>query len=423
MSYIGVPPFGQTVRTLTELTASAAQAVFNISGGYLPGYIDVYLNGSSLASSDFTATNGTTVTLLSAAAVGDEFKAIAYWPVSLVDTYRKAEVDSGFVAKTSATGAALLPTGTTAQRPASPTTGMVRFNTDLNYLEEYRDNTWLALSNVFAAEGGTVTTIGGYKIHTFTSSGIFNVLSGSKTVEYLVVAGGGGGGAAHAGGGGAGGYIAAFNTLSVGSVAITVGAGGAGCPGANYTFARGEAGSNSVVFALATAIGGGGGGSRTDNNSGFAAGGSGGSGGGGGGLDSGLGPYPASGGTGTSGQGSNGGTGIGGGQQACGGGGGGANAAGQNATSGQGGAGGAGKTWVNGSAYAGGGGGGAYQATVAGVGGTGGGGRGGGGVTISGTAGTANTGGGGGGGNSSGGIGGNAGFNGGSGIVIIRYPI
>lgn len=91
MSYIGVPPFGQTVRTLTELTASAAQAVFNISGGYLPGYIDVFLNGSSLASSDFTATNGTTVTLLSAAAVGDEFKAIAYWPVSLVDTYRKSE--------------------------------------------------------------------------------------------------------------------------------------------------------------------------------------------------------------------------------------------------------------------------------------------------------------------------------------------
>ena len=71
---------------------------------------------------------------------GDEFKAIAYWPVSLVDTYRKAEVDSGFVAKTSATGAALLPTGTTAQRPASPTTGMVRFNTDLNYLEEYLYN-------------------------------------------------------------------------------------------------------------------------------------------------------------------------------------------------------------------------------------------------------------------------------------------
>lgn len=104
MSYIGVPPFGQTVRTLTELTASAAQAVFNISGGYLPGYIDVFLNGSLLASSDFTATNGTTVTLLSAAAVGDEFKAIAYWPVSLVDTYRKAEADALMAGKQNSLG-------------------------------------------------------------------------------------------------------------------------------------------------------------------------------------------------------------------------------------------------------------------------------------------------------------------------------
>jgi hypothetical protein len=49
------------------------------------------------------------------------------------------------------------------------------------------------------ATGGTITTCGNYKIHTFTGPGTFTVCSvgnplGSNTVDYLVVAGGGGGG-------------------------------------------------------------------------------------------------------------------------------------------------------------------------------------------------------------------------------------
>src|SRR5210317_1413875 len=63
------------------------------------------------------------------------------------------------------------------------------------------------------ATGGTITTCGDYKIHTFTGPGTFCVscagnACGSNTVDYLVVAGGGGGGGApsHGGGGGAGGY-------------------------------------------------------------------------------------------------------------------------------------------------------------------------------------------------------------------------
>ena len=56
-----------------------------------------------------------------------------------------------------------------------------------------------AVDAVFiAATGGTITTSGDFKIHTFTSSGTFEVTTlgnsaGSNTVEYLVVAGGGGG--------------------------------------------------------------------------------------------------------------------------------------------------------------------------------------------------------------------------------------
>ena len=84
MSYIGVPPFGQTVRTVTEITATAGQTVFAPSGGYMPGYIDVYLNGVLLNNADFSAPNGVNVTLTSAASASDEFKSIAYFPVELV---------------------------------------------------------------------------------------------------------------------------------------------------------------------------------------------------------------------------------------------------------------------------------------------------------------------------------------------------
>ena len=36
-----------------------------------------------------------------------------------------------------------LPKGTTAQRPASPINGMIRFNTTINILEGYANSTWV----------------------------------------------------------------------------------------------------------------------------------------------------------------------------------------------------------------------------------------------------------------------------------------
>jgi hypothetical protein len=71
MSYIGNEPIVSATRTITEVTATAGQTVFNANGGYTVGYLDVFLNGSKLTSTDFTATNGTTVTLTEAAQVSD----------------------------------------------------------------------------------------------------------------------------------------------------------------------------------------------------------------------------------------------------------------------------------------------------------------------------------------------------------------
>ena len=71
MSYIGNEPIVSATRTVTEITATAGQTVFTANGGYTVGYLDVFVNGSKLTNTDFTATNGTTVTLTEAAQAGD----------------------------------------------------------------------------------------------------------------------------------------------------------------------------------------------------------------------------------------------------------------------------------------------------------------------------------------------------------------
>ena len=288
------------------------------------------------------------------------------------------------------------------------------------------------------ATGGTVTTCGDFKIHTFTGPGTFCVSDagnscGNNKVDYMVIAGGGSGGHGYTnrafGGGGAGGYreshcasvsgpytaspLASSTSLpvSVQGYPITVGAGGARAPWLNQS---GNAGSNSV-FSTITSAGG-----ATNNGDG---------GSGGGGSWMGGTPADIAGGSGNTPpvsppQGNGGGQGYvvgsppGPNPAAAGGGGGGASAAGSDAPGSRtGGNGGAGTpSEINGTATgrAGGGGGGGNSATATDGGGNGG--------DVTAASGTANTGGGGGGsGYGAGGAPGTAGSTGGSGIVIIRY--
>ena len=85
---------GAGLRAIYEETANTVKTTITITGGYTPGYIDVWYNGIQLGSSDFTATDGTTVVLAQATTVGDFIRTIAYSTVGLADTYRKAEVDA-----------------------------------------------------------------------------------------------------------------------------------------------------------------------------------------------------------------------------------------------------------------------------------------------------------------------------------------
>jgi hypothetical protein len=65
---------------------------------YVPGAEQVYLNGVLLVrTSDYTATNGTSITALSPAlAANDVVEVFAYNSFNLANTYTKAEVDGGF---------------------------------------------------------------------------------------------------------------------------------------------------------------------------------------------------------------------------------------------------------------------------------------------------------------------------------------
>jgi len=304
----------------------------------------------------------------------------------------------------------------------------------------------LQLNQFISATGGTITTSGNFKIHSFTGDGCFVVSqvgagTGPSSVDYLVVAGGGGAGAQIAGGGGAGGFregrqcapaytasplvAPAGLPVSATTYPVTVGAGGAGSPTAFISCVPNNFGSNgsNSVFSTITSTGGGGGAGNTDQN-----GKTGGS-GGGGGLRTGSGGAGNTPPTSPS-QGNSGGNAVNT-PSGAGGGGGGAGAVGVNATSSPSAAGNGGAgvtTSISGSptVYAGGGGGGGRSGNPA-TAGTGGSSIGGNGVQPGGTNGndgTTNTGSGGGGsGFSCSGpspLGGNGGA-GGKGIVIIRY--
>ena len=326
---------------------------------------------------------------------------------------------------------------------------LVYVDASQGWLATQDDSSTFTGASFLTATGGTITTSGNCKIHTFTGPGTFTVSSISSTapenvVSYLVVAGGGGSVNDRGGAGGAGGfrevkaphqsytaspldgYPSAPNRITVTAQAYTIAVGGGGAGDSSPPFTVGGSGGVSTFSTITSAGGGGGGRSPTSGANGGS--------GGGGGSSAGTGNTPPT----SPAQGFNGGV-----QDRASpspisnGGGGGATAVGADGDGptnpGQGGPGGAGAgTLINPAVgesgpsclqYFSGGGGGGQCTAAKGIGGVGGGGNGGSGPypgsSVAAEAGTDNTGGGAGGSNG----GGTSGIaaNGGSGIVVIRY--
>ena len=68
------------MRTTTTVTASAGQTTFSFT--YNVGFLDVFINGTKLTDSEFTATNGSSVVLAVGCFVGDIVDLISYNTVS-----------------------------------------------------------------------------------------------------------------------------------------------------------------------------------------------------------------------------------------------------------------------------------------------------------------------------------------------------
>ena len=121
-------------------------------------------------------------------------------------------------ANITSTGAITVPVGTTAQRPASATNGMIRYNTTTVALEGYIGGAWVTI-----------------KQSTYSS-------------DYLIVAGGAGGG--WRGGSGAGGLLTGSTTLTGGTVyTFVVGAGGT-ASSANDGISGGNGSNSSFILQM-----------------------------------------------------------------------------------------------------------------------------------------------------------------------------
>jgi len=437
---------GNSIANTIAATDGALSITYSVTSGSLPGGLSLGSANGNITGTLSNVTAGTNVTYNFTVGAADPANQVVTRNFSYVvsgDTVtwssptngtNKSIVTGGAISniglsatstfgRTVTYGATCLPTGLSISggnivgTPTVIGTKTATIYANTNTKSSSITVNFTVTSPFISATGGTITTVGNYKIHTFTTGSTFTPSVGG-TVQYLIVGGGGGGGGSgytFGAGGGAGGFVTGCTTVTAQAYTICVGGGGA----------AGSAGCNSVAFGI-TAYGGGVGGTLGSP------GGGGGSGGGGGGGTSSCFPGPAGGSATHGSQGHSGGRGnrfpsCG---RSPGGGGGGAGAIGacgsfsgatggdglpnpiSGSTIGQ---------CVSGTLYVagGGGGGGGGNFCGGGIGGAGGGGRGGTYIncrgSYSGYNATVNTGGGGGGGGPRGA------YQGGSGVVIIKY--
>lgn len=100
--FLGIPASGvatTSYRTVTEFTATSGQTTFT-PPSYTVGYINVYLEGALLGSSEYTATNGTTVVLATGATAGNLVTIESFYVSSVLNAIPAAPgaVGSAYIA-------------------------------------------------------------------------------------------------------------------------------------------------------------------------------------------------------------------------------------------------------------------------------------------------------------------------------------
>lgn len=213
--------------TRTQFNPTAGTTTLTVPTGYTPGAIFIEKNGAVLQAADFTATNGSTITLTSATSTGDVINVYAFKTFTVANAVQKSgDVMSGPLAL------------------AGGDTGATQALSD--------NSTKLATT----AWGWLLGNSVGKNMQAYASAGTFSFTVPANVTSILAyVTGGGGGGSgcqspsafttASGGGGGAGGTAIGVLTVTPGQVlTVVVGAGANGSVG---TGASGGSGGTSSV--------------------------------------------------------------------------------------------------------------------------------------------------------------------------------
>ena len=170
-NWITATAAGTTALLTYKYVATAGQTTFSGAasvGGtlsYTSNNIIVFVNGVSLDSTDYTATNGTSVVLASGAALNDEVVIVAFKSFTVADTYTKGEVDAFAVKLTGAQTVAGVKTFSSQPVMSAGVSlgsnGQIVFpatqnaSSDANTLDDYEEGTW---TPGWSVSGGTINT-------------------------------------------------------------------------------------------------------------------------------------------------------------------------------------------------------------------------------------------------------------------------
>lgn len=172
-----------------EYLATAGQTTFSgadvnsLTLSYIAGGLIVSLNGSILRpGDDYTATNGTSIVLVTAASLNDELAAYAFSSFLVANTYTQAQTDSLLAAKAPLASPAL--TGTPTAPTAAADTNTTQLASTAHVFAE-RSNTATLTNKTLTNPSVNNYTEGVVAIGTVTSSSTLSLTNGTVQTATL----------------------------------------------------------------------------------------------------------------------------------------------------------------------------------------------------------------------------------------------
>jgi hypothetical protein len=154
-TFAGVKTFSSTISGSVNgnaATATALQTARTIGGVSFNGTANINLPGVNQVGNQNTtgsAASLTTARTLTIGSTGKTFNGTA--------NVSWTTVEIGAVGQTATTGAALIPVGTTAQRPATPAVGMMRYNSTRDCFEGYTTAGWVNMTPILFDDVGSTS--------------------------------------------------------------------------------------------------------------------------------------------------------------------------------------------------------------------------------------------------------------------------